>query len=273
MHHNKVGGMRFQVLSSTLKYSKPLTSSARGLTLGFNVFPCGLGELKFSDGNRLMGCKLPEDRSEPVTIGSLADGLKKLGHRDIDDKKFLPLPVTVTVTDADWKTGRFANEEYGCGHASYRNDDYRLGLDFWLSVGNEVFRDLLCCRLDEGGHIIFDIDVRGISEQDRMDSDGLSGIWDLNDVSDCGEPNCRIISKFSLEREIPYFNDPQISLRKDTISERKQETEKLLSLIADIPSDQIGNLRGIIPRLLRLILLALSALTLLALLALVHLYF
>ena len=267
--------MQFQVLGSTIRYRHPLTSKSRGVALEFDVFPSELGELKFSDGSRLMGCDLSENLGEPLTIGLLSKKLRGLGYEDIDENRFRPLSVTVSVTDDDWKAVEFLKgEEFACGYARYQNDDYAHGLQFWVSVTKEVFRDLLQVRLNLPGRMTLDLGVRGLADQDRCDPDSLDAIWDLADKSDCGEGYYRVVTGFSLGRETRhFFNDPQTERVEAARAEDKREMEKLRSLLTDIVAIENGTVDGAVPKLLRLNLLASSVIAVLGIFALVRLFF
>ncbi|MBX9897672.1 MAG: hypothetical protein K2Y17_07190 [Qipengyuania sp.] len=269
--------MRFQVLGSAIQYSHPLVPSSHGrVTLSFDVLPCGFGELKFSDGNRLVGCNLPETWHEPLTIGLLCQKLKEIGYKDIDEKTFWPLKTTVTVTDQDWKSVNFLNsEEFACGFADYRNDEYAVGLYIWLSVNTDAFRDLLHLRLDSPSRMFFDIGIRGLEDEDRVYTpNSLAGTWNLNDDSDCGKGELRVVTDFSVERKTSYFpRDPQSErLHAEKVEDRK-EIEKLRSPLADLVAIEKGAVDGVVANLLRLNLLAISALVVIGILSLAQLYF
>lgn len=224
--------MQFQVLSSTINHS---SNRGRGTVLEFCVFPCHREELKFSDGSRLMGCDLTENWGEPLTIGTLSQKLKRLGYENIDEDRFVPLDTTVLVTDQDWRTAAaflkdkgivqfLKDEEFACGYAQYRNDDSAYGLHFWLSVEKDVFRDLLLSKFDLCDRMTFHIDIRGLTQ--------IGQTWDLDDQSDCGDGNYRVVTGFSLRRSVQHYSrDPQISCAEIARAEDRKEIGKVRSLL------------------------------------------
>lgn len=239
--------------------------------LDFHVYPCQLGELKFSDGNRLMGFGDSPDWSELQTIGDLSRELKKLGYKDIDEAKFWPMSTTISVTDEDPKRHHLLKDEaFTCGLAKYQNNEYAKGLNIWLCVEKEVFRDLLQARLDIFNGATFDISIRGLDDDDGH----FSGTWDLDDKSDCGEGQSRVVTRFSFERETRHF--PRDIQAERAISERAnniQQIEKIRSLMTEVLAIQNGTVDGPLHKLLRLNLLAASVIVAIGILALARLYF
>lgn len=262
--------MQFQVISSNIRCGHPLTAKTRGVALTFFVFPSKDEQLQFSDGSRLMGCDLSENLGKPLTMGVLAKKLKSRGYEHIDENKFSPLSVTVSVTDDDWKAIDFLkDEEFACGFARYQNNNYAHNLQIWLSVEKDVFRDMLQVRLDMANRMTIDIQLRGLG-----DPNSSWPTWDLGDDSDCGKGGLRVVTSFSLGSETQHFvTDDQTELVEEVRSENKRDIEKIRSLLADIVAIGNGSIEGAVPKLLRLNLLATSVLAVSGLFALIRLYF
>jgi len=244
--------------------------------LSFSVFPCRRGELKFSDGNRLVARDLSEKWGESLTLGDLY-GKTSYGDPDVlNDGGKTPIPTRIIVSTEDWKNISFLKEEeFACGYALYRSDEYESEISIWISVDSEVFRDLLQVRSDLPAEMFFDIDIRGLEDLGYgYDPNRLEGTWDLGDKSDCGRGECRVVTGFTVEREAPYFPRNRQSERLDAERiEDKKAIDQLRSLLADLVAIERGTLDGATTTLLRLILLAVSTTVVIGILALVLLHF
>lgn len=275
--------MRFQVLNSTVRYSRSAFPSNGQVTLSFGVLPCGTGELEFSDGSRLLGCgDLSQEWGSPLDFGILRRKFKELGHQGIDEK-FWPLSTTILITKygefTDYKKKQFgkrnkyrgSTEELFKGYASYHSDDLTgKNLRLILIVDDEIFDDLLLIRLDSPAEIFFDVDILGL-EDDRF---GAWSRWDLDDTSDCGDGNIRVIHDFSIERLTSYFpDDRHYDRRQKERREVNDEFAKLRSLVGDLVAIETGRVDGAVANLLRLNLFALSTIVIIGILALLALYF
>lgn len=257
--------MRFQVLSSTVSYS------SRGrVTLSFYAFPYDLGELKFSDGNRLLGCDLSEMWGRPLTVGDLTSKLKRLGYKNIDNDKFWPMCATIVVTSNQSeleyikKKNDFGDSEISiCGYASYHSS---ANLTLTLIVDQETISDLLMARVDMPETMFFNVNIFGL--------DDLNSLWDLEDDSHCGDAKYRLIGNFGIERVTPFFpDDRHYDRRQKERQEDKEELTKLRSTVGDLVAIETGRMDGAVAKLLRLNLLAVSAIVVIGILALVSLYF
>lgn len=265
--------MRFQVISSTVSYSHPITSPKGRVTLSFSVFPCRHGELKFSDGNRLVARDLSEKWGEPLTVSDLY-GKSLYGDPDVlEDGGKWPVSTNITVSTEDRKEVNFLkDEEFSCGYAIYSPD---RGLSIWLSVSTDVFNDLLQVRSDLPALMFFDIKIRGLADMGYdYDPKWLHGTWDLEDKSDCGSGECRVVTDFTVEREAPFFpRNLQIERLDAERLENKKVIDQFRSLLAELVAIEKGAVDGATTTLLRLILLAVSAIVVIGILALVMLYF
>ncbi len=267
--------MRFQVLGSTVQYSHPILSATGRVTLRYSVFPCGRGELKFSDGNRLVARDLSEKWGRPLTIGDLFGEAPSYDDVLNDGGKW-PLDAEVMIsTEKCSEISFLKSEDSACGYANYCSDESSKGLFIWLSVNETAFADLLQVRSDLPEKMYFDIDIPGLKDLPYVnDENWLQGSWDLDDKSDCGDGNFRVVTGFSLERHSSFFPAARYyDVRQMERTEDRQAIEKLRSAISNLVAMKDGSVDGVEARLMRLNLFAVTALVGIGTMALIPLYF
>lgn len=270
--------MRFQVLSSTLHCSLGDWSSSDGdlSSLGshrmsFDALPCKSGELKFSDGNRLVANDLSKNWDRPLNMGEL------YGDAFTDGGKW-PLGSTITIVTHDpRKNDILKDEEFACGYAQYDLGEHGSagkGLIIYIYVDPKVFAELLQARLDVPTQMFFDVDIRGLKDQGyHHDQNYLQGTWDLDDKSDCGRGDCRVVISFNIERIVPYGpRNRQIELLGRHRAEELEESAKLYSGVSELLAIEKGYSSGAVQTLLQLNLAAMVIIIIIGILALISLY-
>lgn len=167
------------------------------MTLSFEVLPCASGELKFSDGSRLLARDLSEMWGAPVTRSQLFG----------EDFRKWPVTTSIVITSEDLgKKAFLKDEEYCCGFAYFRSHKDEKELIIYISVEAKVFEDFLRVRSDLPAETHFDIEIRGLKDESPVyDANHLQGTWYLDDISDCGYGDHRIVTGFYLERVTPFF--------------------------------------------------------------------
>lgn len=189
--------------------------AAKGqLTLSFNAIPCGVGELQFSDGTRLMGYgDTPYEWGNPrPTIGALFEKLKNIGYKGIEKSELWDLSTPIQLIPESYSIDTIKNrfrmnnkyfgdaDELFRGVAIYRNDEYSKSLAFVLIINNELFERFLVLRFDTPSEMFIDIDMLGLEN-----SDYNWGKWNINDTSDCGDGKMRVINGFNIERNLSFY--------------------------------------------------------------------
>lgn len=268
--------MRFQVLSSTV------SCSHTGFYLSFFVFPYKRGELKFSDGNRLVARDLTEKLGGSLTIGDMYGKTRRDDHDVLNDGGKHPLGVEVIVNDADISEYQYHDKESGfvsflkgkewaCGYAEYTSDKYEESLRIYVSVESGVLAGLLRAIPDTPSEMFLDVEIRGLEDEPRVYWPGdFEGTWNLDDASDCGRGDYRVVSDFKFERITSNFpiSFESEQLQRERVVEDRQMLAKLnanLATLVAIENDGANT----VEKLLLLNLFAVLAIAAIGILALV----
>ena len=246
--------MRFQVLSSQVGYSHSCMSSLPRLAINFSVFPCPYGELNFSDGNRIVGGDIYRKWGEPLTYGDIQEAIGENGDPLANEKKS-PASVDISISKRGSEPEWIKSDEFAKGVAiffkdSLGNNDARLGVELYVEAG--YFEEVLRLCTSRPTQTYFDVDIRGIGDRAYHREDGPDGTWDLNDVSDCGKGNCRIVTDFSFSRQTSYFPDGNKEARRQKERLENEGVQKRLqSTIHELVAIGNGQTVGPVEHVLR----------------------